>query len=169
MKIFFGAAIQGKVNRNDRSEIYKAFLETIKEAGHQLISEHATACSFEENVMLMEKTMGPLPPVGIERTKYVRNKIIEFIEGPIDAAIFEVSTPSLGTGIEIAHAYLRPRMGLKAIPILTLYEKDYWPGKLSSMIKGLTPAVVNNFYEREFSNIKEGQGHILEFLRVINS
>ena len=38
----------------------------------------------------------------------------------IDAAVFEVSTPSLGTGIEIAHTYLRPRLGLPAIPMLAV-------------------------------------------------
>jgi hypothetical protein len=55
----------------------------------------------------------------------MRNKMIEAIEGEIKAAIFEVSTPSLGTGIEIAHAYLRLRLGLSRIPLLALYEKDY--------------------------------------------
>ena len=53
--------------------------------------------------------------------------MIELIEGDIDAAIFEVSTPSLNTGIEIAHAYLRPRLGLMAIPVFALYQKNYWP------------------------------------------
>jgi hypothetical protein len=32
--------------------------------------------------------------------------MIETIEGNITAAIFAVSTPSLGAGIEIAHSYL---------------------------------------------------------------
>jgi len=39
--------------------------------------------------------------------------MIEGVEGDIDTAVFEVSTPSLGTGIEISHVYLRPRMNLK--------------------------------------------------------
>jgi len=57
---------------------------------------------------LLEKSLGPLQPPGVARTVLIRNKMTEFIEGDIDAAVFEVSTPSLGTGIEIAHAYLRP-------------------------------------------------------------
>ena len=63
----------------------------------------------------------------------------------IEAAVFEVSTPSLGTGIEIAHAYLRPRLGLPAIPVIALYQKDYWPNNLSTMIRGITRDEVSNF------------------------
>jgi hypothetical protein len=48
--------------------------------------------------------------MGIERRIYVRNKMIEGIESDIAAAVFKISTPSLGTGVEIAHTYLRPRM-----------------------------------------------------------
>jgi hypothetical protein len=36
-----------------------------------------------------------------------------------------VSTSSLGTGIELAHAYLRPGLGLPAIPVIALYQEDY--------------------------------------------
>ena len=88
MKIFFGAAIQGAHNREERAAV------------HRLI---------------------------------------------IDAAVFEVSPPSLGTGIEHAHAYLRPRLGLKAIPVIALYQKDYWPNNLSTMIRGITAEEAPHF------------------------
>jgi hypothetical protein len=63
----------------------------------------------------------------------------------IHAAIFDVSTPSLGTGIEIAHAYLRPRLCLPAIPVIALYQKDCWPNNLSTMIRGIPSDEVSNF------------------------
>ena len=63
----------------------------------------------------------------------------------IDAAIFEVSTPSLVTGIELAHAYLRPKLGLTEISVMALYQKDYWPNNLSTMIRGITSDEVSNF------------------------
>jgi hypothetical protein len=90
--------------------------------------------------------------------------MIEGIEGKIKAAIFEVSTPSLGTGIEIAHAYLRPRTGLSLIPVLALYEKDYWPNKLSTMIKGISKETVPHFTLKEYKNLEQGKKIIDEFL-----
>ena len=93
----------------------------------------------------------------------IRNKMIEFIESDIHAAIFEVSTPSLGTGIEIAHAYLRPRLGLPAIPVLALYQKDYWPNNLSTMIRGITRDAVPNFVVKEYDDPAE----VLEFMPKI--
>jgi hypothetical protein len=90
--------------------------------------------------------------------------MIEAIEGDIKATIFEVSTPSLGTGIEIAHAYLRPRIGLSLIPVLALYEKDYWPNKLSTMIKGISKETVPHFTLIEYKNLEDGKKIINEFL-----
>ena len=81
--------------------------------------------------------------------------MIEAIEGDIKAAIFEVSNPSLGTGIEIAHAYLRPRVGLSLIPVLALYKKDYWPNKPSTMIKGISKDIVPHFTLKEYKNLGE--------------
>ncbi len=86
----------------------------------------------------------------MERSILIRNKMIEFIEGDIDAAVFEVSTPSLGTGIELAHAYLRPRLGLPAIPVIALYQKNYWPNNLSTMIRGINQDAVPDFVVLEY-------------------
>lgn len=113
---------------------------------------------------MLEKTLGPLPPKGMERTVLIRNKMIEFVESDIDAAVFEVSTPSLGTGIEIAHAYLRPRLGLPAIPVFALYQKDYWPNKLSTMIRGITEDQVPGFVVREYDEPGDAAEFIPELL-----
>jgi len=53
--------------------------------------------------------------------------MIEFIEDDIDAAVFEVSTPSLGNGIVFAHSYFSPRFGLPAIPVFAIYQKNFCP------------------------------------------
>ena len=98
------------------------------------------------------------------RTVMIRNKMIDFIEGDIDAAVFEVSTPSLGTGIEIAHAYLRPRLGLTAIPVIALYQKDYWPNNLSTMIRGITADEVPNFMLKVYDDPANAPEFIPELL-----
>jgi hypothetical protein len=167
MKVFFGAAIQGKQDRVERLEINTALIQAIKDTGSTVASEHVLGTNFNETTSLLEQTLGKLPPAGMERTVMVRNKMIEFIEGDIDAAIFEVSIPSLGTGIEIAHAYLRPRMNLKEIPILALYQKDYWPNNLSSMIRGLTPESAPSLVLKEYSAPEEAKRFVSEFLHTV--
>jgi len=150
MKIFFGAAIQGASNREERAAAHKQIIDAIKSCDCEVISEHTTGKDYDATAELLEKTLGSLPPKGMARTVLIRNKMIEFIEGDIDAAVFEVSTPSLGTGIEIAHAYLRPRFGLPAIPVFALYQKDYWPNNLSTMIRGITADEVPGFVVKEY-------------------
>ena len=98
MKIFFGAAIQGSRERGERAPVYRAILDVIQSLGHSVFSEHTGARTQEENTLLLRRALGTLPDVELERRIYVRNRMIEFIESPnLDAAIFEVSTPSLGS------------------------------------------------------------------------
>jgi hypothetical protein len=164
MKVFYGAAIQGAKNRIERIFVHKTLIETIKQNGHEVLSEHTTGKTRKEAQSLLNKSIGPLPPEGIERRIFIRNKMIEAIEGKIDAIVFEVSVPSLGTGIEIAHAYLRPRMQLKKIPILALYQKGFWPNNLSTMILGINPKEITNFQLKEYDNLEEAKTIVLRFL-----
>ncbi len=164
MRIFYGSAIQGAKDRGERAHIHRALIEVVKSGGHEVISEHTTGRSKEEAAELLEEAIGPLPPLGIERTIYVRRKMIEAIEGDIGAAIFEVSTPSMGTGIEVAHAYLRPKMGLIEIPILSLYQRDHWPNNLSSMVRGITREEIQKFHQKEYTDLEDAKSCVLEFL-----
>ena len=163
-KVFYGAAIQGAKDRKERSKVHEFFIETIQNQGYKIYTEHTTGKTYEEAIQKLELAIGPLPKDEDQRKIYVRNKMIDAIEGDIKAAIFEVSTPSLGTGIELAHAYLRPRIGLSIIPILALYEKDYWPNKLSTMIKGISIETVPHFTLKEYKNLEHGNKIIGEFL-----
>ena len=154
-KVFYGAAIQGSKNRKERSYVHEFFMNTIKKQGFKVFTEHTTSKTYEDAIKKLELAIGPIPDDLSKRKIYVRNKMIEAIEGDIEAAIFEVSTPSLGTGVEISHAYLRPRLGLSVIPVLALYEKNYWPNKLSTMIKGISKEDVPNFTLKEYENLED--------------
>ncbi len=167
MKIFFGTAIQGKRDRADRTEINQAIFDFIKENGGEVVYDHTLATTRQDTGARLEKVLGALPSADLERRILVRNKMIEMIEGDIDAAIFEVSVPSLGTGVEIAHAYLRSRMGLKDIPILILYEKDFWPHDLSTMIRGLTAETAPTTHVKEYTSLDEVKSYIKDFLNLI--
>ena len=166
MKVFYGAAIQGAENREKRANIHKTIIDIIKKQGFEVYTEHTTGKTYEEAIEKLEQSIGTMPKEDYQRRIYVRNKMIEGVESDISAAIFEVSTPSLGTGIEFAHAYLRPRVGLKEIPILALYEKDYWPNKLSTMIRGISKNEVPNFVLVEYEYIDNTENIIQNFLQI---
>ena len=164
MKVFYGAAIQGAENREKRANINKTIIDSIKKQGFEVYTEHTTGKTYEEAIEKLEQSIGKMPEDDLKRRIFVRNKMIEGIESDIKAAVFEVSTPSLGTGIEIAHAYLRPRIGLKEIPIIALYEKDYWPNKLSTMIRGISSEELPNFDLFEYVSIVDVENIIQNFL-----
>lgn len=163
-QVFYGAAIQGAKDRKERSQVHEFFITAIQNQDCPVYTEHTTGRTYAEAIQKLEQAIGPIPKDEQQRKIYVRNKMIEGIEGDIKAAIFEVSTPSLGTGIEIAHAYLRPRMGLSLIPVLALYEKGYWPNKLSTMIKGISKETIPHFTLKEYKNLEDGKKIINAFL-----
>jgi hypothetical protein len=168
MKIFFGAAIQGAHNREERARVHRLIIDAIKRCGCEVVSEHTTGRDYDATAQLLEESLGKLPTKGMKRAVLIRNKMIEFIEGDIHAAVFEVSTPSLGTGIEIAHAYLRPRLGLTAIPVIALYQKDYWPNNLSTMIRGITADQVPNFVLKEYDDPANAGEFVPELLKDLD-
>ena len=154
-KIFYGAAIQGAVRRSERAHVNAGIIDAIKSMEFEVMTEHTTGLDFDDTAKKLEKSIGPLPPAGKERTVFIRNKMIQSIESDICAAIFEVSTPSLGTGIEIAHAYLRPRMGLPTIPVIVLYQNGFWPNKLSAMINGISATELPHFHLIEYEALED--------------
>jgi len=167
MKVFYGAAIQGAENRKMRVDIHKTIIDSIKKQGFNVYTEHTTGKTYKEAIDKLEQSIGKMPKDDLKRRIFVRNKMIDGIESDINAAVFEVSTPSLGTGVEIAHAYLRPRMGLKEIPILALYEKEYWPNKLSTMIRGISNEELPNFNLVEYASIDDVKKIIHNFFSKI--
>ena len=167
MKVFYGAAIQGAENREKRANIHKTIIDSIKKQGFEVYTEHTTGTTYAEAIEKLEESIGKMPKDDLERRIFVRNKMIEGIESDIVAAVFEVSTPSLGTGIEITHTYLRPRMGIKEIPILALYEKNYWPNKLSTMIRGISKEELPNFNLIEYNNIDDLDNIIQNFFNKV--
>ena len=165
MRIFFGAANQGARNREERAAVYRLIIDAVNNCGYEVISEHTTGKDYDATARLLTESLGTLPPKGKDRTVLIRDKMIEFIEGDIDAAVFEVSTPSLGTGIELAHAYLRSRLGLPAIPVIALYQKDYWPNNLSTMIRGITADSAPHFRLKVYDDAANASQFIPELLK----
>jgi hypothetical protein len=167
MNVFYGAAIQGLRDSSERVEVNQFLINCIKENGFNVSTEHTSGKTYEEVMKKMEEAIGKMPEGDLNRRVFVRDKMIEAIEGDVCACVFEVSVPSLGTGVEIAHAYLRPRMGLPVIPVLALYEKGYWPNKLSSMIRGISPDVAPHFILKEYVDSDDARAILFDFLNSL--
>ena len=165
--VYYGAVIQGVKDFGERAHVSRTLIDAIKSCGYEVVSEHVTARSRKEIDEILEMEMGPVPPRGhADRKSYIRDKLIEMTEGDIVAAVFEVSVPSLGTGAELEHSCLRPRMGLPEIPILALYQKDYWPNNLSTMVSGVK---LPNFQLIEYIDLDGAEARIIQFLEKIES
>jgi hypothetical protein len=164
MKVFYGAAIQGLRDSSERVEVNQFLINCIKENGFNVSTEHTSGKTYKEVIKKLEESIGKMPEGDLNRRVFVRDKMIEAIEGDVCSCVFEVSVPSLGTGVEIAHAYLRPRMGLPVVPVIALYEKGYWPNELSSMIRGISPDVAPHFVLKEYVDSDEARAILLDFL-----
>ena len=92
MRIFCGAAIQGSSDRVERAAVHRLIINGLKANGCEVISEHTTGKDYQATAGLLQGELGPLPPKGLERTVMIRNKMIEFIEGDIDAALKAAGT-----------------------------------------------------------------------------
>lgn len=68
-----------------------------------------------------------------------------------------MSIPSLGTGIETAHEYLRFHMGLVCILVFVFYEKEFWSNKLLTMIAGISPEAAPHFFLRNMKILMTGR------------
>jgi hypothetical protein len=59
---------------------------------------------------------------------------------------------------------MRPRLGLTAIPVFALYQKDYWPHNLSTMIRAICRDEVPDFVVKEYDDPADAAKFIPELL-----
>lgn len=167
-RVFFGAAIQGAIDRAERAPVNKSVIDLIRRSGLDVVSEHTIGLNKEETMMLLEKGLGTLPHDHSERSRHIRKAMLDLIDGDIVLAVFEVSVPSLGTGIEFDRACTRPDRGLSPIPIVALYQKDYWPHGLSTMISGVNPGEFPSYSLIEYESISDLESQLGAFLSNLN-
>lgn len=166
-RVFFGAAIQGAIDRAERAHINRSIIDLIIRSGLDVVSEHTTGLDKEETRVLLERGLGTLPQGQSERSRHIRRAMLDLIDGNIVLAVFEASVPSLGTGIEFDHACTRPNRGLFSIPIVALYQKDYWPHGLSTMIRGINPEEFPNYSLIEYESISDLESQLGAFLNKL--
>jgi len=162
-EIFYGAAIQGAVDRAERAPIHKRAIQVIQEEGFRVLSEHTSGETKEKTALLLKEAIGEVPE-GMSRKSFIRRAMLGFIDSHLNGIVFEVSIPSTGTGIEIGYACTRAQRGLLAVPILALYQTDYWPSGLSTMVNGIEEDELPNFNLVQYKDIFDMENSIRKFL-----
>ena len=166
-EIFYGAAIQGQSNRGERAHIHRTAIDVIKTEGFSVLSEHTSGQTRVETIRFLDRAIGSVAD-GRSRASFVRRSMLRFIDrDSLSGVVFEVSTPSTGTGIEIEHACTREERRLDPVPILALYERDYWPHGLSTMVRGIEEDEIPNFRLEEYEDVGELARGIRKFLRQL--
>jgi hypothetical protein len=61
MKIFFGAAIQGAHNREERAAVHRVIIDAIKSCDCEVISEHTTGGDYEATAQFWRRLWEPCP------------------------------------------------------------------------------------------------------------
>ena len=56
-EIFYGAAIQGAVDRAERAPIHKRAIQVIQEEGFRVLSEHTSGETKEKTALLLKEAI----------------------------------------------------------------------------------------------------------------
>ncbi|MDO8560540.1 MAG: nucleoside 2-deoxyribosyltransferase [bacterium] len=116
MKIYFAAAMRGG---RDNLKTNQQIVAHLVRLGHEVLTLHVTA----EDILVREE----------ERTdRQIFDRDMRLL-AQADALVAETTTPSLGTGYEIAVALQQK------IPVLCMYRRDLVP-RLSPLIAGNSAA-----------------------------
>ena len=163
IKVYYSGAIKGTPEPDP--EFAWKLVNYMSEQGIDVLSEHVASRTEEEKNRLMSKRIGktvaefqsdPEPWFG------VRRQDVKWVEEATHVVAL-VNGPSLGVGMEVEHALLKPKLGMNKTPILCLVREDILP-KLSYMIRGVTSDESEMFQIKTYNTLEEAQEHILEFL-----
>lgn len=151
-KIYFSASIRGE---NADLELGYKVVTYLKEQGHDVLSEHVGSRNSDEmNAKLLEKT-------GTDRLKLVEPRASQFIReidtawvDEADCLVVVITGASLGVGMEIERALLKPERGMPETPIFCFVHATYAPG-LSAMVRGVSDTTFHLFSYTTFEEIRE--------------
>ncbi len=165
--LFYGGAIQASDNPAESGTVHGTLIDTIKDLGYIVFSEHCRGKSMQEARDIFERQFGPVPK-GMFRKAWTRQTIIKFLNSQdLSGAVFELSISSTGTGMELECVLERGKKGLFDVPVLGLYRLGSCKYELSTMASGILPEEHPLFSARIYDRIEVAQQYIRDFLRNI--
>ncbi len=132
MKVHFIAAVDG--SKKD----YKAIIETTKELGWEVITEHS-----------LERSMDDIQKESEEQAELYAKKMIKWIK-EADVILVEATRPVLGAGFELATALNLSK------PVIVLYRPD----------KGETPYVLKGIQSDRLQVVSYNSSTLREVLKL---
>lgn len=142
VKIYFSASIRGA---NPDPALASKVVSHLQGLGHVVLSEHvAGKDSLAMNATLLEKTWIDRNTLSEpESSQFIRRVDMQWVD---EATHFVavITGPSLGVGMEIERAVLKPRLGMNNTPIYCFVPEEYLP-QLSGMVRGIVEPVFQLF------------------------
>ena len=163
LKVYYSGTIKGSPELDP--ELPWNLVRFMAENGADVLSEHVAARSPKEMDEIRARRTGrtieqlyaePEPWFGIRRQD------LEWVDQS-DCVVALVNAPSLGVGMEIQHAILKPNVGKNVTPVLCLVRSEVLQ-RLSFMVRGITSEENPGFELREYSTTEQAQQHIFDFL-----
>jgi hypothetical protein len=151
-KIYFSASIRGE---KADPKIGMKNIKYLQSLGHRVLSEHVGSSSREEMNTIIKKNTGTAPSELSEpkMSQYIREIDTNWVDEADDLVVV-VTGASLGVGMEIERALLKPERGLNHTPIHCFVQAEYLEN-LSAMVKGITETQFTLYSYQNFEDIKE--------------
>ena len=165
LKIYYSGSMNGAPEPDP--EFAWKLVQYMIQNGADVPSEHVSARTLQEREEIIARRSGKT----IEQLKSnppsdsnIYTQDLEWVDQATHLVAL-VNGPSLGVGMEIEHAILKPRLGLNETPILCLVQQDIRP-RLSRMVSGISLQKAPNFQLRTYQNLDQAQQHIFDFLTI---
>jgi hypothetical protein len=161
-KVYFSAPIRGA--RENMPNLAKDLVEFMKKGGADVLSEFVVADLGKR----MDRAFSKKSGVSLLKSKepWIVARQIDFQW--VDEAeylVAEVTSPSIGVGMEIQRAKDKENLGLNYTRILCLCRQEIMDKeKLSWMVKGVTPEEHQDFYLMGYKTLPGAKRIITRFL-----
>ncbi len=134
-------------------------------SGADVLSEHVAARNQAEMNEIRARRVGMTVQVMLAQPEPwfgIRRQDLEWVE-KASHVVAVVNAPSHGVGMEIQHAILKPRLGLRPTPVLCLVRERLLE-KLSFMVRGISGEENPYFYLKTYTNLETAKVAVSEFL-----
>lgn len=161
-KVYFSGSISGA--QDHTPDLFWNLVQSMKNGGAEVLSEHVGGKNLEEIRRIFSLKTG----VNLKEVKepwiWARKIDFKWVD-EADYVVAEVTSPSLGVGMEIQRAIDKDNLGLKHTKILCLCRQDLIEkNTLSWMIMGVTHKEHQDFHLAGYTTVQEAKKIIYQFL-----